>query len=140
MKGKRKGSGAFTLIEVMLAVAIFAFAVVGFAVALNDVFGIQVQLMRTNQVRQAVESCAARILATTNNLVPTGQKFMPEPSFSSDRVLVEVAVLPVTPPIPLPTADGRGIRPLAGWWEIRVRALGADRQWADGLSFLLWQR
>jgi len=140
MKGKRKGSGAFTLIEVMLAVAIFAFAVVGFAVALNDVFGIQVELMRTNQVRQAVESCAARILATTNNLVPTGEKFIAEPAFSSDRVRVEVAVLPVVPPISLPAADGRGARPLVGWWQIRVRALGADRQWVDGLSFLLWQR
>jgi prepilin-type N-terminal cleavage/methylation domain-containing protein len=30
----------FTLIEVMLAVAIFAFAVVGFGVALNDVLGV----------------------------------------------------------------------------------------------------
>jgi len=33
----RRGAAAFTLIEVMLSVAVFAFAAVGFAVALNEV-------------------------------------------------------------------------------------------------------
>jgi len=130
----------FTLIEVMLAVAIFAVAAVGFAVALNDVLGIQVQLMRTNQVRQAVESCAARILATTNNLTPTGKGFVDEPAFSMDRLKVQVSANPVVPPIQLPTPDGRGTRQFAGWWEVRVRAVGEDEKWADGVAFLLWPR
>ena len=131
---------AFTLLEVMLAVAIFAVAAVGFAVALNDVLGIQAQLMRTSQVRQAVESCAARILAVTNNLAPTGEGFVPDPVCSSDRYQVEISANPVLPPVVLPSPDGRGTRPFSGWWQIRVRALDADKRWTDGVSFLLWPR
>ena len=71
----RRGAASFTLIEVMLSVAVFAFAAVGFAVALNEVIGINVELLRTGMRRQAVESCAARILSTTNNLQPTGKSF-----------------------------------------------------------------
>ena len=130
----------FTLIEVMLAVAIFALAAVGFAVALNDVFGIQTQLIKTSQVRQAVESCAAKILATTNNLTPTGERFVEDPFFSTERFRVEISANPVVPPIQIPTPDGRGTRQLAGWWQIRVRAIGADQQRADGVSMLLWPR
>lgn len=137
---KLKSPRAFTLIEVMLAVAIFALAAVGFAVALNDVLGIQVQLMRTSQVRQAVESCAAKIFATTNNLAPTGKGFVDEPAFSTDRLKVQISANPVVPPIQLPTPDGRGTRQFAGWWEVRVRAVGADGKWADGVAFLLWPR
>ena len=72
---KRRGDSSFTLIEVMLAVAVFAFAAVGFTVALNEVIGINVELLRTGMRRQAVESCAARILAVTNNLQPTRREF-----------------------------------------------------------------
>jgi len=133
-------SRGFTLIEVMLAVAIFALAAVGFAVALNDVFGIQTQLIKTSQVRQAVESCAAKILATTNNLTPTGERFVEEPLFSTERFRVEISANPLLPPIQIPTPDGRGTRQMAGWWEIRVRAIGSDQQTADGVSMLLWPR
>ena len=72
----KRGSPSFTLIEVMLAVAVFAFAAVGFAVALNEVIGINVELLRTGMRRQAMESCAAKILATTNNLQPTDQELL----------------------------------------------------------------
>jgi prepilin-type N-terminal cleavage/methylation domain-containing protein len=136
----KQAARSFTLIEVMLAVAIFALAAVGFAVALNDVLGIQVELMRTSQVRQAVESCAAKILATTNNLTATGKNFGDEPSFSTERMKVQVSANPVDPPIQLPTPDGRGTRPLAGWWEVRIRAVGEDGKRADGVAFLLWPR
>ena len=135
-----KSPQGFTLIEVMLAVAIFALAAVGFAVALNDVFGIQTQLIKTSQVRQAVESCAAKILATTNNLTPTGERFVEDPLFSTERFQVEISANPLVPPIQIPTPDGRGTRQFAGWWQIRVRAIGADQQRADGVSMLLWPR
>ena len=133
-------SRGFTLIEVMLAVAIFALAAVGFAVALNDVFGIQTQLIKTSLVRQAVESCAAKILATTNNLTPTGERFVEEPLLSTERFRVEISANPLLPPIQIPTPDGRGTRQMAGWWQIRVRAIGSDQQKADGVSMLLWPR
>ena len=50
----RKKSSGFTLIEVMLAVAIFALAAVGFAKGLNDILGLNVEMVRTAQRRQAV--------------------------------------------------------------------------------------
>ena len=71
----RKKAGGFTLIEVMLAVAIFAFAAIGFAAALNDVLGINLELLRSGGRRQAVESLAAQILASTNNLQASGNGF-----------------------------------------------------------------
>jgi len=96
----RRGAASFTLIEVMLSVAVFAFAAVGFAVALNEVIGINVELLRTGMRRQAVESCAARILSTTNNLQPTGKEFRP---VEDDGVLfLKAAVNPIEPPIELP--------------------------------------
>lgn len=137
----RRPAGGFTLIEVMLAVAVFAFAAVGFAVSLNDVLGIQVQLMRASQMRQAVESCAARIMASTNNLAPTGEKFVPDPLFSTEKTKVEISANPVVPPIDVMAPGQAGSRKVGGWWLIRVRAVSGDgKQPVDGLSFLLWPR
>ena len=96
----KRGSPSFTLIEVMLAVAVFAFAAVGFAVALNEVIGINVELLRTGMRRQAMESCAAKILATTNNLQPTGKEF--RPIEDDGMVFLGAAVNPINPPIELP--------------------------------------
>lgn len=138
----RRLARGFTLIEVMLAVAVFAFAAVGFAVALNDVLGIQTQLVRASQTRQAVESCAARLMAATNNLAPTGEgKFIPDPLFSNEKTQVEVSANPVLPPIQVSVPGQPGARPVGGWWLIRVRAGPGDgKQAVDGLSFLLWPR
>ena len=70
-------SRSFTLIEVMLAVAIFAFAAVGATVSLNNILSITSEATKVNQQRQAVESLAAKILASSNNLQPT--EFVQEP-------------------------------------------------------------
>ena len=101
----RRGAASFTLIEVMLSVAVFAFAAVGFAVALNEVIGINVELLRTGMRRQAVESCAAKILSTSNNLQPTGKEFRP---VEDDGVLfLKAAMNPIDPPILLPGTNNR---------------------------------
>ena len=117
----RRGAASFTLIEVMLSVAVFAFAAVGFAVALNEVIGINVELVRTGMRRQAVESCAAKILATTNNLQPTGKEFRP---VEDDGVLfLKAAVNPIDPPILLPgTNSNAPPRPIGGWWLVEILA------------------
>ena len=85
----KKGAAYFTLIEVMLSVAIFAFAAVGFAVALNDVLGINVEMMRTSQRRQAVESLAARILAASNNLQDRSKQWQTEAKYKTTAVTPE---------------------------------------------------
>ena len=117
---KRRGDSSFTLIEVMLAVAVFAFAAVGFTVALNEVIGINVELLRTGMRRQAVESCAARILAVTNNLQPTRREFR---AVEDDGVFfLKAAVNPIDPPIELPgTNNSAAPRRLGGGGKCRFR-------------------
>ncbi len=133
----RRGAASFTLIEVMLSVAVFAFAAVGFAVALNEVIGINVELLRTGLRRQAVESCAARILSTTNNLQPTGKEFRP---VEDDGVLfLKAAVNPIEPPIELPgTNNSRAPRPMGGWWMVEIQAETKKEVPLERISFLIW--
>jgi prepilin-type N-terminal cleavage/methylation domain-containing protein len=133
----RNKAGGFTLIEVMLAVAIFAFAAIGFAAALNDVLGINLELLRSGGRRQAVESLAAQILASTNNLQATGDGFV---AVSNDGSLfLSQSVNPVLPPIELPNSDPRaGPRAISGWWQVKIRAENKKGEILEGISFLLW--
>ncbi len=133
----RRGAASFTLIEVMLSVAVFAFAAVGFAVALNEVIGINVELLRTGMRRQAVESCAARILSTTNNLQPTGKEFRP---VEDDGVLfLKAAVNPIEPPIELPgTNNSVAPRLMGEWWMVEIQAETKKEVPLERISFLIW--
>ena len=133
----RRGAASFTLSEVMLSVAVFAFAAVGFAVALNEVIGINVELLRTGMRRQAVESCAARILSTTNNLQPTGKEFRP---VEDDGVLfLKAAVNPIEPPIELPgTNNSVAPRLMGGWWMVEIQAETKKEVPLERISFLIW--
>ena len=132
-----KKAGGFTLIEVMLAVAIFAFAAIGFAAALNDVLGINLALLRSGGRRQMVESCAAKILSTTNNLQPTGKEF--RPIEDDGTVFLRAMVNPIDPPIELPgTTNSPAPRRIAGWWEVKIRAQTKKGEPLEEISFLLW--
>ena len=133
----RKKAGGFTLIEVMIAVAIFAFAAIGFAAALNDVLGINLALLRSGGRRQMVESLAAEILATTNNLQETGNRFVP--IRNDGTIFLTQSVNPVIPPIELPNSDPRaGPRMISGWWQVKIRAETKKGEVLEGISFLLW--
>ncbi len=133
----RKKAGGFTLIEVMLAVAIFAFAAIGFAAALNDVLGINLALLRSGGRRQMVESLAAEILATTNNLQMTKNDF--DDVRDDGTIFLKKRVSPV-PKIELPNSDPRGgPRPIIGWWLVEIRAETKKEEVLEGISFLLWQ-
>jgi len=133
----KRGSPSFTLIEVMLAVAVFAFAAVGFAVALNEVIGINVELLRTGMRRQAVESCAARILSTTNNPQRTGNEFRP---VEDDGVLfLKAKVNPIEPWIELPgTNNSATARRIGGWWMVEIQAETKKEVPLEQISFLIW--
>ena len=131
----KRGSPSFTLIEVMLAVAVFAFAAVGFAVALNEVIGINVELLRTGMRRQAVESCAAKILATTNNPQPTGRKGQP---IEDDGSIFLWAVVTQMDPILLPVPNNSATtRPLSGWWQVEIQARTKKEELLESISFLM---
>jgi prepilin-type N-terminal cleavage/methylation domain-containing protein len=132
-----KKSGGFTLIEVMLAVAIFAFAAIGFAAALNDVLGINLALLRSGGRRQMVESLAAQILASTNNLQATGNRF--DPVSNDGAIFLFQKVNPVLPAIELPNSDPRlGTRSLSGWWQVEIRAETKKEDFLESISFLIW--
>ena len=131
---KPAGRG-FTLIEVMLAVAIFAFAVVGFGVALNDVLGINSEILRTAQRRQAIESVAAQFLAMSNNFAETS-RWTPLPDWGSEETWTIVQqVKPVR--IELPGTNNVG-RALDGWWQVDLEARNDQGQPLDRIAFLLW--
>jgi len=135
----RRGDSSFTLIEVMLAVAVFAFAAVGFAVALNEVIGINVELLRTGMRRQAMESCAAKILAITNNLQQTGNEFR---DVQDDGVFfLKTKVNPIDPLIELPgTNNSATTRKIGGWWQVEIRAETKKKEFLESISFLMYQR
>lgn len=128
----KKISASFTLIEVMLAVAVFAFAAVGFAVALNDVLGINVEMMRTSQRRQAVESVAARILAASNNLQEWNH------TEAKSKTAEIQSFCRQTKPIQLAGSNPAVNRQVQGWFQAGVRVLGNNGETLDSVSFLLW--
>lgn len=133
---KRRACG-FTLIEVMLAVAIFAFAVVGFGVALNDVLAINAEILRTAQRRQAVESVAAQILAVSNNFLELGME--PVPGWGSESTwTVARSVQPIL--LNLPAATGQPALVLGGWWRIDVQAQNPEGEPLDRIALLLWNQ
>ena len=132
----KRGCPSFTLIEVMLAVAVFAFAAVGFAVALNEVIGINVELLRTVTRRQAMESCAAKILATTNRLEQTDEKGLP---IEDDGTIFLRAVVSPMDRIELPGTNNNSMtREIAGWWEVQIQATTKKGAQLESISFLMW--
>lgn len=126
--------GGFTLIEVMLAVAIFAFAVVGFGVALNDVLGVNSEILRTAQRRQAIESVAAQILARSNNFSETGWTEVPGWGSAKTWTLSQ-RVQPVLVNVAGPNNTALT---LGGWWRIELQALDEQEKPLDRIAFLLW--
>jgi len=133
----RSGRGGFTLIEVMLAVAIFAFAVVGFGRALNDVLGVNSEILRTAQRRQAIESVAAQILAISNNFAPAAME--PVPGWGSEKTwVVARSVQPVL--LNLPANGTVPAQTLAGWWQIDVQTQDPQGRPLDRIALLLWNQ
>ena len=126
--------GGFTLIEVMLAVAIFAFAVVGFGVALNDVLGVNSEILRTAQRRQAIESVAAQILARSNNFSEIGWTLVP--GWGSEKTwTLWQRVQPVLVNVPGPN---NAALTLGGWWRVDLEARDDREKTVDRIGFLLW--
>ena len=131
MKNRSPG---FTLIEVMLAVAIFAFAVVGFGVALNDVLGVNSEILRTAQRRQAIESVAAQILARSNNFAESG--WTPVPGWGSETTwTLSQQVRPVLVNVPGPNNT---VVQMGGWWRVDLRAQDEKEKVVDQIGFILW--
>lgn len=129
-------SSSFTLIEVMLAVAIFAFAAVGATVSLNNILAIASEASTVNQQRQAVESLAAKILASSNNLQRTD--FVQEEWPLTTNWTLWKKLEPIDPAIEvtLPNTTN-ATRRISGWWQVTVQAR-QGKQVVDSVSILIW--
>jgi hypothetical protein len=108
---------------------------VGFTVALNDVLGINAEMMRTSQRRQAVESLAARILAASNNLQDRGKQWQAEAKYKTWELQSSCQM---ADRIVLSGTNQAANRPVQGWFLVGVRAEGKNSETLDGVSFLVW--
>jgi hypothetical protein len=85
--------------------------------------------------RQAMESCAAKILATTNNLQPTGRKGQ---AIEDDGSIFLWAVVTQMDPILLPVPNNSvTTRPLSGWWQVEIQARTKKEELLESISFLM---
>jgi prepilin-type N-terminal cleavage/methylation domain-containing protein len=80
-----RASRSFTLIEVMLAVAIFATMITGFAVALDHALAMYIDLGQISKNRRMIESAASLVLATNNNLMASGDENFPDTNLAGVR-------------------------------------------------------
>jgi len=83
-----------------------------------------------------VESLAAKILASSNNLQPT--EFVQEPWPLTTNWTLWKSLQPITPPIELTQPNAtNATRLISGWWVVTVRAQ-QGKQIVDSVSFLVW--
>lgn len=121
----RKGSGAFTLLEVFTAMGVFCFAVLGLLYALNITIEASRETQRQRMVRSQLESRLARL-----SLPPLNE-------FSANT---EENGVNYTEEIGPESVKSRDLSLLAGYWRVRVLAEwkdgGQSRQW--DASHLIW--
>lgn len=115
-----KKSAAFSLLEVMLAMAVFALAVVGLARALGDMIGVLGGTARLQNSQQALDSAAMRILATSNRISPR-ESWVPVPGQEKGDLVIRQRVERVEG-VRLAPAPGTLEVAVAGWVRVRLRA------------------
>jgi hypothetical protein len=83
-----------------------------------------------------VESLAAKILASSNNLQETG--LVQEKWPLATNWTLWKSLKRIDPPLQLPVPNTPGAtRPLAGWWEVTIKAKQGKND-VDSVSFLVW--
>ena len=84
-----------------------------------------------------MESCAAKILSTSNNLQKTGKEVRP---VEDDGVLfLKAAVNPIEPWIELPGTNNSAMaRRIGGWWMVEIQAETKKEVPLERISFLIW--
>ena len=109
---------AFTLLEVLVAMGIFALAVLGLLHALNVTVDTARDIQRQKEIRRNLESRVARL--SGNPLNP----------FSSTDEQKGVLYTEEVRPEPLKSRD---LAILSGYWIVKVRA-----EWRDGADSRSW--
>jgi len=115
-----KKSEAFSLLEVMLATAVFSLAVVGLARGLGDMIGVLGDTVELQNSQRALDSAAMRILATSNRILPR-ESWIPVPEQEKGGILVRQRVERVDQ-VRLSPAPNQMEVPVLGWVKVRLRA------------------
>ena len=127
-----RSSRAFSLLEVMLATAVFSLAVVGLARGLGDMIGVLGGTVALQKSQRALDSAAMRILATSNRVPPTGRISLAGQEKEAAIICQEVKRVEG---VRLPPVPGQMEAPVLGWVVVRLWAeLGAES--SEELVFL----
>jgi len=128
-----RSSRAFSLLEVMLATAVFSLAVVGLARGLGDMIGVLGGTVALQKSQRALDSAAMRILATSNRIPPL-ETWVPLTGQEKEDAIIRQKVERVDR-VRLPPVPGQMEAPVLGWVVVRLWAeLGAES--SEELVFL----
>lgn len=114
---------AFTLLEMLVALAMFTMAVGGLAIALDRIFGANILIRRDAGVRQQIESLVDEAMALPVELLEQGRETEPDALGAKYSVRAERAEL----------RNGRD-EELPGLWWVTVRA-----EWTEGREKQEWE-
>lgn len=116
---------AFSLLEVMLATAIFSLTVVGLARGLSSMIGVVGEASQLQKSQRALDSAAMRLLATSNRLSPR-ESWVPMVGQETNGIVLRQLVRRVEGLLLSPGPELQPA-PVLGWVVIRLRAdVGAD--------------
>lgn len=128
-----KSPCAFSLLEVMVATAVFTLAVVGLARGLEDMIGVLGGAARLQTSQRELDSAAMRILATSNRISPLEQ-WIPVNGQEKGANIIQQKIERVQG-LRLSPAPGQMEVPVTSWVRVRLRA-DQDAESSEELVFL----
>ena len=128
-----KSSCAFSLLEVMVATAVFTLAVVGLARGLEDMIGVLGGAARLQTAQREIDSAAMRILATSNRISPA-ESWRPVNGQEKGANIIRQKIERVEG-LRLSPAPGQMEVPVTRWVMVRLRA-DQDAESSEELVFL----
>lgn len=114
---------AFTLFEMLLAMAMFVMAVGGLALAMDRIFSANVTMRRDGEVRQQLESWLDQAMVTPIQTLVEGSESEPDAMGATYKVTAEPAEI-----------RNMEDQELGGLWWVTVRA-----EWTEGNEKQEWQ-
>ena len=114
---------AFTLLEVLIALAMFVLAVGGLSVAMDRIFSANIVLRRDTEVRQQIESIIDESMTLPIEILEQGKETEPDPMGAKYFTKAE--------PAELVNAEDE---PLERMWWITVRG-----EWMEGREKQHWE-
>ncbi|MEI7864426.1 MAG: prepilin-type N-terminal cleavage/methylation domain-containing protein [Chthoniobacterales bacterium] len=123
--------GGFTLLEVLVALAMFVLAVGGLALALDRSFAASNALRRNDEIRQQIESLLDQAMLLPIEELQSGRETEPD----------ALGVKYTSSAEPVEDLRNKDDQPLVGIWRVMVKAVwkeqGEEQTWKE--EFLRYQ-